>query len=200
MSAAGLPAEPRLDAVPGAVYLTREQIAQRVAELGAAISADYRGREPVLLTVLKGATIFLADLSRQLSVPHVLDFMAISSYRGASRGSRIRLLKDLDRPIRGRDVLIIEDVVDTGFTLNYLLQTLRFRAPASLAVCTLLDRPTLRLADIEPAYVGFPAPASYVVGYGFDYRQHYRSLPDIHLLERLRDGRGPQIQDQSGVE
>ncbi len=178
--------EPRGEAVPGAVALTRAQIAARVGELGARISADYRGREPVLLTVLKGATIFLADLSRQLAVPHTLEFMAISAYRGSTRGSggRIRLLKDLDRPIRGRDVLVVEDIVDTGFTLNYLLKTLRFRGPSSLAVCALLDRPTLRLADVQPDYVGFPAPEGYVVGYGFDHRQRYRNLPDIHLLER----------------
>ena len=183
MAAAELPA-PRPEAVPGAVYLAREQIATRISELAAAISADYAGREPVLLTVLKGATVFLADLSRRLAVPHVLEFMAISAYRGASSSSRIRLLKDLDRPIRGHDLLIVEDVVDTGFTLNYLLKTLRFRGPRSLAVCTLLDRPTLRLADIRLDYVGFPAPDRYVVGYGFDYRQRYRNLPDIHLLER----------------
>jgi hypoxanthine phosphoribosyltransferase len=154
----------------------------------AAIARDHRdtGRELVLLTVLKGAVIFLADLSRELQVPHRLEFMAISAYRGAQHGSsgRLRLLKDIDRPVRDCDVLIVEDVVDTGLTLNSLLKMLRFRGAASVEVCTLLDRPYRRLAVITPRYTGFTAPDDFVVGYGFDHRQRFRNLPDIHLLVR----------------
>jgi hypoxanthine phosphoribosyltransferase len=173
---------------PGEIYLSRELIASRVAELGAQIGRDHRSnrRELVLLTVLKGATIFLADLSRAIPLHHRLEFMAISAYRGSDRTStgRIRLLKDIDRPVRDCNVLIVEDVVDTGLTLNYLLKTLRFRGAASVEVCTLLDRPYRRLVDIEPRYIGFTATDEFVVGYGFDYRQRYRNLPDVRILSR----------------
>ena len=140
----------------------------------------------MLLTVLKGSFMFLADLSRRLTIPHRIEFMAISAYRGAATGSsgRIRLLKDIDRPVRGADVLIVEDIVDTGLTLNYLFKTLRFRGADSVEVCTLLDRPYRRLVEIEPRYIGFTAPDAFVVGYGFDHRQRYRNLPDIRLLAR----------------
>lgn len=170
---------------PGEVFLSRELIAARVTELGAEISRDYRGLDLVLVTVLKGAVVFLADLSRQLTIPHRLEFMAISAYRGATPGSsgRIRLLKDLDAPVRDQQLLIIEDIVDTGLTLNALLKTLRFRGPASIDICTLLDRPYRRLADIPVRYTGFTATDDFVVGYGFDHRQRYRGLPDIHILE-----------------
>ncbi len=168
------------------MYLSREVIAARVAELGAQIGRDYRGRQLVLVTVLKGATIFLADLSRAIPIPHRIDFMAISAYRGAAPGSsgRIRLLKDIDRPVRGCDVLIVEDVIDTGMTLNYLLKVLRFRGADSVEVCTLLDRPYRRLVEIDVRYVGFTASDDFVVGYGFDFRQRFRNLPDVHLLAR----------------
>jgi hypoxanthine phosphoribosyltransferase len=168
------------------VYLSREVIAARVAELGSQIGRDYRGRELVLVTVLKGATIFLADLSRAIPIPHRIDFMAISAYRGAAPGSsgRIRLLKDIDRPVRNCDVLIVEDVIDTGMTLNYLLKVLRFRGADSVEVCTLLDRPYRRLVDIDVRYVGFTTSDDFVVGYGFDFRQRFRNLPDVHLLAR----------------
>ena len=171
---------------PGEVYLHRDIIAERVKELGIQIGRDFHGRDLVLLTVLKGATIFLADLSRAIPIHHRHEFMAISAYRGASTASsgRIRLLKDIDRPIRDQDVLIVEDVVDTGLTLNYLYKTLRFRGAASVEVCTLLDRPYRRLTDVTPRYVGFTSSDEFVVGYGFDYRQRYRNLPDIHLLNR----------------
>lgn len=170
---------------PGEVFLQRDTISARVAELGAEISRDYRGKELVLVTVLKGAAVFLADLSRALSVPHRIDFMAISAYRGTAHGSgaRIRLLKDLDRPVRDAHVVIVEDVIDTGLTLHSLLRSLRFRGPASLEVCTLLDRPYRRLADTPVRYSGFTALDRFVVGYGFDHRQQFRGLPDIHVLE-----------------
>jgi len=169
---------------PGEVVFGAELIAARVAELGRQITGDYRGRDLVLLTVLKGSAIFLADLSRRVMTPHRIEFMAISAYRGTESGSsgRIRLLKDIDRPIRGADVLIVEDIVDTGLTLNYLFKTLRFRGAASVEVCTLLDRPYRRLIEIEPRYAGFTAPDAFVVGYGFDHRQRFRNLPEIRLL------------------
>jgi hypoxanthine phosphoribosyltransferase len=171
---------------PGPVFLSRDVITARVAELGAQIARDHAGRdrELVLLTVLKGAVVFLADLSRALPLHHRLEFMAISAYRGAASGSvgRIRLLKDIDHPVRDCDVVIVEDVVDTGLTLNYLFKTLRFRGAATVEVCTLLDRPYRRLADIDPRYIGFTASDEFVVGYGFDFRQRYRNLPDIHIL------------------
>ena len=173
---------------PGEVYLSREAIASRVADLGAQIARDHRGgdRELVLLTVLKGAIVFLADLSRAIPIHHRLEFMAISAYRGAGSRSdgRIRLLKDIDRPVRDCNVVIVEDVVDTGLTLNYLLKTLRFRGAASVEVCTLLDRPYRRLTGAQPRYIGFTATDDFVVGYGFDFRQRYRNLPDIHILAR----------------
>ncbi len=171
---------------PGEVVFGRDLIASRVDELARQISGDYRSRDLVLLTVMKGSFMFLADLSRRLAIPHRHEFMAISAYRGSETASsgRIRLLKDIDRPIRGEDVLIVEDIVDTGLTLNYLFKTLRFRGAASVEVCTLLDRPYRRLIDVEPRYIGFTAPDAFVVGYGFDQRQRFRNLPDIHLLER----------------
>ena len=179
----------RLEApAPGEVVFSSGLIAGRVDELARQISGDYRGRgrELVLLTVLKGSAVFLADLSRRLTLPHRLEFMAISAYRGASTGSsgRIRLLKDIDRPVRGCDVVIVEDIVDTGLTLNYLFKTLRFRGAETVEVCTLLDRPYRRLVEIAPSYIGFTAPDAFVVGYGFDHRQRYRNLPDIRLLAR----------------
>jgi hypoxanthine phosphoribosyltransferase len=170
----------------GEVVFGKELIAGRLDELARQISGDYRGRDLVLLTVLKGSFMFLADISRRLTIPHRIEFMAISAYRGAATGSsgRIRLLKDIDRPVRGADVLIVEDIVDTGLTLNYLFKTLRFRGADSVEVCTLLDRPYRRLIEIEPRYIGFTAPDAFVVGYGFDHRQRYRNLPDIRLLAR----------------
>ena len=171
---------------PGEVVYSAELIAARVAELGRRISGDYHDRSLVLVTVLKGSTVFLADLSRQITIPHRLEFMAISAYRGSVTASsgRIRLLKDIDRPVRGDHVLIVEDIVDTGLTLNYLFKTLRFRGAASVEVCTLLDRPYRRLIEIEPRYIGFTAPDDFLVGYGFDHRQRFRNLPDIRLLAR----------------
>ena len=169
---------------PGEVYLTRDVIAARVAELGADISRDYRGRELVLVTVLKGAVVFLADLSRALSIPHRLEFMAISAYRGSTPTSagRIRLLKDLDHPVRGAHLVLVEDVIDTGLTLHALQRSLRFRGPASIEICTLLDRPYRRLVEMPVRYCGFTASERFVVGYGFDHRQRHRGLPDIHVL------------------
>lgn len=179
-------AEKLLTPSPGEIAFGADLIAGRLDELARQISGDYRGRDLVLVTVLKGSAMFLADLSRRLTIPHRLDFIAISAYRGASAGSsgRIRLLKDIDRPVRDCNVVIVEDVVDTGLTLNYLLKTLRFRGAASVEVCTLLDRPYRRLTGTQPRYIGFTATDDFVVGYGFDFRQRYRNLPDIHILAR----------------
>jgi hypoxanthine phosphoribosyltransferase len=157
-----------------------------VAELGAQIAADYAGREPVLVTVLKGAFIFLADLSRAIPVAHALDFVVLAGYEGALGGrTKIRLLKDLDQPIVGREVLIVENVVDTGLTLNYLVKTFELRKPRDVAVCSLLDRPYRRLVDDLPLrYVGFTVPDHFLVGYGFDLEGRFRGLPDLRVVHR----------------
>ena len=165
------------------MYLSRGELRTRVGELGAQIAADYADREPVLVTILKGAFVFLADLSRAVPIPHALDFVVLAGYEGALGGrSKIRLIKDLDLVIAGRDVVLVENVVDTGLTLNYLVKTLELREPASLAACALLDRPYRRLVDDLPLrYVGFTVPDEFFVGYGFDLDERYRNLPDLHL-------------------
>jgi hypoxanthine phosphoribosyltransferase len=170
------------------VYLTREELRVRVRELGREIVRDYDGREPLLVAPLKASIVFLADLSRAVRIPHAIDFLELASY-GADAGmgghARIRFLKDLDAEVSGRDVLIVEDVVDTGLTLNYLCRTLALRAPASLAAITLLDRPYRRLVeDLPVRYVGFTVPDELFVGYGFDVEERYRNLPDLHVLRR----------------
>jgi hypoxanthine phosphoribosyltransferase len=155
-------------------------------ELGAQIAADYSGREPVLVTILKGAFIFLADLSRAIPVAHALDFVVLAGYDGALGGrTKIRLIKDLDLPITGRDVVIVQNVIDTGMTLNYLVKTLKLRQPREIAACTLLDRPYRRLVDDLPLrYVGFTVPDEFYVGYGFDLDGRFRGLPDIRVVHR----------------
>jgi hypoxanthine phosphoribosyltransferase len=155
-----------------------------VAELGAELGRDYAGREPVLVTILKGAFMFAADLSRALPIPHALDFLVLAGYDGNLGGrSRIRLIKDLDLPIGDRDLLLVENVVDTGLTLNYVVKTLLLREPRDITVCTLLDRPYRRLVDNLPIrYVGFTVPDEFYVGYGFHVHERFRGLRDIHLL------------------
>jgi hypoxanthine phosphoribosyltransferase len=157
-----------------------------VVELGAQITADYGGREPLLVTVHKGAFIFLADLSRAIPAPHTLDFVVLAGYDGALGGqSKIRLIKDLDLPVAGRDMIIVQNVIDTGLTLNYLVKTLRLRRPREIAACTLLDRPYRRLVDDLPLrYVGFTVPDEFYVGYGFDLDGRFRGLPDIRVVHR----------------
>ncbi|HYZ76860.1 MAG TPA: hypoxanthine phosphoribosyltransferase [Gaiellaceae bacterium] len=165
--------------------MSAEDIAARVQELGAQIAADYEGREPLLVAALKASLVFVADLSRAIRILHRLDFVELAGYAGAATGghSGIRLLKDLDSDIAARDVIVVEDIVDTGLTLNYLCRTLRLRGPASLAVATLLDRPYRRLVDSLPVrYVGFTVPDELFVGYGFDLDERYRNLPDLHVL------------------
>ena len=167
------------------MYLSREEIAARVGELGAEIGRDYAGRDLVLVTVLKGAFVFAADLTRAIPEPHAMDFLVLAGYGGRLGGrTRIRLIKDLDLPIAGRDVLLVENVVDTGLTLNFVVKTLTLRGPSDVAVCTLLDRPYRRLVDDLPMrYVGFTAPDQFFVGYGFHVHEHFRGLPDIHVAE-----------------
>ncbi len=168
---------------PGEIYLPAELLAARVGELAAAVDRDHRGRPLVLVAVLKGAAVFAADLSRALVVPHRLDTMALSAYSGAERRSgRIRLLKDLDEPVRGQHVVVVEDVIDTGLTMHNLIRSLRARSPASVRICTLLDRPHRRLVELDVSYVGFTAAERYVVGYGLAHHQRHRNLPDIHFL------------------
>ncbi len=168
------------------MYLSAEQIAGRVAELGTQIGDDYGDREPLLVGVLRASVVFIADLSRALPIHHGLDFLALAGYGAALGGhSRVRVMKDLDAPIAGRDVLVCDLVVDTGLTLNYLIGSLELRDPASVAVCSLLDRPYRRLVDDIPLrYVGFTVPDEFYVGYGFDLDDRYRGLPDIRIVTK----------------
>jgi hypoxanthine phosphoribosyltransferase len=166
----------------GDVYLSRADIARRVAELGDELAAAYSGREPLLVAPLKSSTVFLADLSRALPVPHAVDFLELAPYAGGEAGA-VRLLKDLDTAVDGRHVLVVEDVVDTGLTLNFLARTLSLRSPASLSAVTLLDRPYRRLVDDVPLdYVGFTVPDELFAGYGLGLDERWRSLPDLHVV------------------
>lgn len=165
------------------ILYTQEQIRQRVMELGQAISRDYAGRNPLMIGVLKGVVFFMADLLRELTIPAEVDFIAVSSYSPEAREhGMVRLMKDLETSISGRHILFIEDVIDTGLTLNYLLQNLRARQPASLEVCVLFDKSSSRLLDIPIKYKGFDLPPYFVVGYGLDFREKYRNLPFVGLL------------------
>ncbi|MEN6479882.1 MAG: hypoxanthine phosphoribosyltransferase [Anaerolineales bacterium] len=166
------------------VLISEERLRERVAELGRQISADYAGRSPALICVLKGGYLFLADLSRALTVRHSIDFMAISSYGHTTESSGVvRILKDLDADISGKDILIVEDIIDTGRTLSYLVENLRSRNPRSLHICTLLSKPARREIDLHVDYVGFEIPDEFVVGYGLDYAEEYRNLPFIGILK-----------------
>jgi hypoxanthine phosphoribosyltransferase len=167
----------------GEVLVETADLERRVAELGAEISRDYDGRDLVLVGVLKGAVVFIADLMRHLEVACEIDFMAVSSYGSQTDSSGVvRILKDLDTSIGGRDVLIVEDIIDSGLTLQYLLRNLRAREPRSLEVCSLLTKPERRRVDLPIRYVGFEIPNKFVVGYGLDYGQHYRNLRHIAIL------------------
>ncbi len=163
------------------ILFSASDIRRRVRQLGREISADYVGRSPVLVTVLKGGTTFLADLIRQIPLPLRVDFMSISAYGADSEasGGVVKVLKDLDQPIGGEDVLVVEDIVDTGLTLSYLLSALRERGPASIEVCTLLDKTARRIPLVPIRYQGFECPDRFVVGYGLDFAERYRNLPDI---------------------
>ena len=180
------------------ILLTRDQIAARVVELGGEISREYAGRAPLLISVLKGAVYFLTDLSRAIDIPLAVDFMAISSYSTArAQSGVVRLIKDLDVEITGRHVLLVEDIIDTGLTAGYLLRLLQARSPASLQICTLLDRPRRRILEALPiAYRGFEIPDRFVVGYGLDYRERYRHLPFIGVLRETVLGEAEPAAEQ----
>jgi hypoxanthine phosphoribosyltransferase len=171
------------DPAIGETLVSGEDLRRRVAELGEQISADYEGRDLFMIGVLKGAVIFLADLMRHLTVPCEIDFMAVSSYGSLTHSSGVvRILKDLDAPIEGRHVLIVEDIIDPGLTLQYLMRNLNARRPASLEACALLTKPERRRADLEPRYVGFDIPNRFAIGYGLDHAQHYRNLDYVAAL------------------
>ncbi len=166
------------------VLFTADEIEARVMEMGREISRDYEGSRPLMIGVLKGVFPFMADLIRAITVPLEVDFMAIASYSSSAREQGVvQLQKDLDEPIAGRHVVFVEDVIDTGLTLSYLLRTLRARRPATLKVCTLFEKPQRRLIHIPIRYKGFDLPAKFVVGYGLDYRQQFRNLPYVGLLK-----------------
>ncbi len=165
--------------------VSKEEIAQKVAEIGAAISRDYEGKSLVVVGILKGAVLFLSDLVREITIPVELDFMAVSSYGSSTESSGVvRILKDLDRSIEGKDVLIVEDIVDSGLTLKYLLENLEARKPSSVRVCTLLEKPARRKIEISIHYNGFVIPDEFAVGYGLDYNEKYRNLPGVYVLKK----------------
>jgi hypoxanthine phosphoribosyltransferase len=175
------------DSAIGEVLVPSDDLQRRVAELGAEISRDYEGRDLVMIGVLKGAVLFIADLMRHLDVPCEVDFMAVSSYGSSTDSSGVvRILKDLDAPIEGRHVLIVEDIIDSGLTLQYLLRNLRARGPGSLEVCALLTKPARRRVELPIRYVGFEIPDRYVIGYGLDYAQRYRNLSYVAVLNEER--------------
>jgi hypoxanthine phosphoribosyltransferase len=169
---------------PATVLYTARDIRERVRDLGGAITRDYTGRSPVLISILKGGAMFHADLLRAIGVRARVDFMSISSY-GAGASGVVRIMKDLDEDIGGQDVIVVEDIADTGLTLSYLLSTLRARDPASLEVCALLDKSARRITPIDIRYRGFDCPDRFVVGYGLDYEERYRNLPFIMAVDDM---------------
>ncbi len=166
------------------VLLTEEAVDARIREIGEQISRDYEGRQVHLVCVLKGGSFFMCELAKRITVPVSMDFMSVSSYGSATKSSGVvKIVKDLDEPLRGKDVIVIEDIVDSGRTLSYLIELLRDRQPASVSLCTLLDKPDRRVVDVDVDYTGFQIPDEFVVGYGLDYDQKYRNLPYIGVVE-----------------
>lgn len=167
------------------VLITEEELQAKTSELGRAISVDYQGRDLLAICILRGAVVFLSDLIRHITIPHEMDFMAVSSYGGTRTESSgvVRILMDLATSIEGRDVLIVEDIVDTGLTLNYIIDNLKTRRPASLRTCALLNKQARRQVDVPLDYVGFDIPDKFVIGYGLDYDEKYRNLPFIGVLK-----------------
>ena len=165
------------------VLLTEEEIREKVSEIGQQISVDFAGRDPIFIGVLKGCFIFMADLMRNVSIPCAMDFMAVSSYSGTSSTGAVKINKDLSEDIADRHLILVEDILDSGVTLNYLKQYLTVRRPASIHIATLLDKPARRKADIQPDYCCFQVPDAFVVGYGLDYNERYRNLPYIGILK-----------------
>ena len=167
------------------ILFSEEQLQTRIAELGAQITEDFRDKEPLFVGVLKGCFVFMADLLRSVDMYCTMDFMAVSSYGdGTERSGRVRIIKDLDTIIQNKHVILVEDVLDSGITLHYLIQLLRQRQPASLRLVTLLDKPARRRAQVDVDYCGFQVPDAFLVGYGLDYGEKYRNLPDVCILKR----------------
>ena len=167
------------------ILVTEEQLKAKVNELGAQITRDYAGRDLLLVSILKGSVVFMADLMRAIQMPCSIDFMVVSSYGGANTTSTglVKIVKDLDQDLSGKDLLIVEDILDTGITLSHLVPMLKLRNPASVRLCTILSKPSRRKADIEPDYLGFEVPDEFVVGYGLDYDEKYRNLPYVGVLK-----------------
>ena len=166
------------------VLFSEEELKNRVAEIAAQIDKDYEGKAPLLISVLRGSFVFMADLVRQIHVPCTVDFMAVSSYgAGTSSSGQVKIVKDLSEHIEGKDLIVVEDILDSGNTLSYLLQLLQARKPASVRLCTLLDKPSRRVKPVELHYSGFTIPDYFVVGYGLDYDEKYRNLPYIGVLK-----------------
>lgn len=167
------------------ILVTEEQLKAKVHELGAQITRDYAGRDLLLVSILKGSVVFMADLMRAIQMPCGIDFMVVSSYGGANTTSTglVKIVKDLDQDLSGKDLLIVEDILDTGITLSHLVPMLKLRNPASVRLCTILSKPSRRKADIEPDYLGFEVPDEFVVGYGLDYDENYRNLPYVGVLK-----------------
>ncbi|MBQ9333934.1 MAG: hypoxanthine phosphoribosyltransferase [Lachnospiraceae bacterium] len=166
------------------IMLTEDEVDNRIREIGEQISKDYAGKTVHLICVLKGGSFFMTELAKRITVPVSLDFMSVSSYGGSTKSSGVvRIVKDLDEPLEGKDVLVVEDIVDSGRTLSYLLEMLRDRKPASVKLCTLLDKPERRVVDVNVDYTGFQIPDEFVVGYGLDYDQKYRNLPYIGVVK-----------------
>ena len=174
-----------LDADIERVLIDHADIKKRVQELGEEINRAYAGQDLVLVSVLKGSVVFMADLMREVKIPCAIDFMVVSSYGGANTSSTglVKIIKDLDADLTGRDVLIVEDILDTGITLSKLVPVLKMRNPGSVKICTILSKPSRRMADIEPDYCGFEVPDEFVVGYGLDYDEKYRNLPYVGVLK-----------------
>ena len=166
------------------VLLSEQDVDRRIAEIGKKISEDYQGKEVHLICVLKGSVFFTCELAKRITVPVSLDFMSVSSYGADTKSSGVvRIVRDLDEPLEGKDVIIVEDIIDSGRTLSYLIEILKKRNPASLRLCTLLDKPERRVTDVKVDYTGFNIPDEFVVGYGLDYAQKYRNLPYIGVVE-----------------
>ncbi|NLK35015.1 MAG: hypoxanthine phosphoribosyltransferase [Gracilibacteraceae bacterium] len=166
------------------IMISEEEIAKRVKELGKQLTEDYRGKELLIVGILKGCMLFLSDLVRAIELPLTMDFMVVSSYGTTTKSSGVvRIIKDLEREIEGKDVLIVEDIVDTGLTLSYLVENFKSRNPKSVRICSLLDKPDRRKAQVDIEYVGFKIPDEFVVGYGLDYGENYRNLPFVCVLK-----------------
>ena len=167
------------------VLISREQINTRIKELAARLDADYADKNPLFICILKGSVFFFTDLLKEVTVPAEIDFMAVSSYGdGDTTSGYVKIIKDLGRPIAGRHVIIVEDLIDTGTTLSHLCELLRTRDPASLEICTLMDKPERRLSEVPVKYSGFSIPDEFVIGYGLDYAERYRNLPEVYILSR----------------